>query len=148
MAADTDLVRHTFDGVSQGQQNVFEIWFETRAARVEHRPVFRIHDLDTQAVLSDLEQNLVLEFLQLRVFLDLGLQFLEQHLQTFLLHRFSLGLGIFRLKRHGVRRRRGLHLGVQRLVRRHLWRTAQIDHIGRTAVREADRVLEITGDRE
>jgi hypothetical protein len=63
-----------------------------RALPVEHRPVLGVHDLDAQAVRGDLEQDLVLELLQLRVFFDLVLQLLQQQFQTLLLDLLGHGL--------------------------------------------------------
>ena len=80
MATDTDLVRHRLDGVRHGQQDVLEIGLQVGAAAGEHRPVLGIHDLNAQTVLGNLEEDLILELLELRILFNLVLQLLQQQL--------------------------------------------------------------------
>ncbi|MNZ95600.1 hypothetical protein D3C78_1147600 [compost metagenome] len=118
MTTDTDLVRHRLDGIGHGQQDIFEVRLETGAAQVKHWPVLSIHDLDTQAILGDFEEDLVLEFLQLRVFFDLVLQFLQQQLQTLALNLLGHALNLVLVQLNtGIRSWLGLLFRVDGLFR-------------------------------
>ncbi len=94
VATYADLVRHRFDGVGHGQQDIFEIGLEPRAAQVEHRPVVGIGDLDAQTFLGDLEQDLILELDQLRVLVDFVLQLLQQQLEALLFNGLIVFAGV------------------------------------------------------
>src|SRR5450830_540190 len=146
MAADADLVRHCLDRVGHGQQDVFKVRLQPRTAGVEHRPVGGVGDLDAQAVRGDLERNLILEFQQLRVFVNLGLQLLQQQFEALLLDLFGQAFNGFALDRNVFLRCLSLDLRVDGALRRQLRRTAQVDHEGRAAFRETNRVFEVTGD--
>ena len=156
MAADTDLVRHGLDGLGEDQQDVFEVGLQARTAKIEHRPVLGIHDLDAQAVLGDLEENLILELLQLGIFLDLGLQLLQQHLQTLLLDLLSQLFSLLDLQLlgrvlriHGrLRRIRCIfHFRIERAIRRWRRRTTEVDNVRTGAFGEADGILEVARNR-
>ncbi|MCY1179032.1 hypothetical protein D9M73_194100 [compost metagenome] len=147
MATDTDLVRHRLDGVGHRQQNIFEVRLQAGAAQIEHRPVFGIHDLDAQAILGDFEQDLVLEFLQLRIFIDLVLQLLQKQFEAlaFDLLGHALDLGAVYLRCH-IRLWLSIDVGIDRPLGRQLWRSPHVDNVRRAALGEADRVLEIAGN--
>ena len=95
---------------------------------------------------NDLELDLVLEFVQLRIFIDLALQFLQQQFQPFLLDLLGHAFGLFVTDGHFIRLRLGFDLGIERVLRCQGRRTTQVDDVGRAAFGKADRVLEVTGD--
>ncbi len=78
-------------------QNLPGIRLKLRATTLEHRTVLLIHDLYAQAFRGDVEQNLILELLELRIvfdgFFNTGFQLLEL---------FGLGAAEFLLRRFQV----------------------------------------------
>ena len=59
----------------------------------------RIHDLDTQTVLGDFKEDLILEAGQLRIFVNLVLQLLKQQVETFTLQLLGKGFRLLRIHR-------------------------------------------------
>ena len=143
MAADTDLLFDLGNGVAQRQQNFLKIRLQLGAATGKHRPVLGIDNLDTQAVLGDFDQNLILEALQHRLAVDLVLQLLQQHFHIpalSLISQFARGVLADVLLPGFLRCLIQCGLGCN------FRGAAQIDRPGTAAFVETDRVVEVAGD--
>ena len=136
MAADTDVVGHSGQGLGQLTQDLTGVVTQLGTTQIEHRAVTLVDDLDAQTLAGDIQQQLILELRQRRGVLDLLAQLLHQLIQLglfvdqilrllggWLLHRLPLPPGEFQ-------------------------RTTELDHAGTRPTCAGDRagILEIIRD--
>ncbi|EGF31988.1 hypothetical protein IMCC9480_3081 [Oxalobacteraceae bacterium IMCC9480] len=88
MAGQADLVGYVVERKTDFAQDLFGVRLQIGFGRRKHRPVLLVDDLDAQAFAGDVEQQLVLEFIERRVRFDHGFDFSLQGLEL-------AGLGFF-----------------------------------------------------
>src|SRR5690606_33764798 len=156
-------------------QHVAGIGLETRAAEIEHRPLFLVDDLDAQAQRGVVDQDLVLQLAEYRIdFFQFFLQLLFQGFQAFLFELFifafdlvgrRLGFGLWHRLQLEIDRTVGagflalvLHVFAAGFGGRDRWRRGRaflrqrvvhLDHAGVGATgadQRAARIVEVAGD--
>ncbi|MCW0462798.1 hypothetical protein NB717_003866 [Xanthomonas sacchari] len=123
VAGDADVVGHLVDEAGQLVEDAAGVGLEHRAAEVEHRPVFLVHDLDAQAVRGQVQQQLVLERFQRLALVDGFLQLLHQRFQALLLLLALRGLAVVALQALAAER-------ILVVAALHLAGAAELDHRG------------------